>query len=260
MEQVKGVVREHLEKHKFFDSLKTAVAKDPKLNKLDRNQIIEKLKQEGILGDILQSIPHSKKQASASSSTNDSTKLPPAMLPGKRKTHKEPLDPNRRYLSCNVIKGAAFVDFVNVRQDEQLQIAVSFLKNRCMTKQVGCSTDPVFDETFMFDFQGDEEVKFDAATLLKLNQPLHITIIKHRKNEKPVVLGTKTIDWRPLLYCNQVEVNAEVLPVSLAHQGSLGVLTMHLDLVPALNRTELLSEEQVDKQINLEKKFEHESV
>jgi centrosomal protein CEP76 len=35
---------------------------------------------------------------------------------------------------------------------------------------------------------------------------------------------------------------------------------MHLDLVPALNRSELLSEEQVDKQINLEKKFEHESV
>jgi hypothetical protein len=53
MEQVKGVVRDHLEKHKFFDSLKTAVAKDPKLNKLDRNQIIEKLKSEGILSEIL---------------------------------------------------------------------------------------------------------------------------------------------------------------------------------------------------------------
>jgi hypothetical protein len=37
MEQVKGVVKEHLEKHKFFDALKTAVAKDPKLAKLDRN-------------------------------------------------------------------------------------------------------------------------------------------------------------------------------------------------------------------------------
>ena len=37
MEQVKGVVKDHLEKHKFFDSLKSAVAKDPKLNKLDRN-------------------------------------------------------------------------------------------------------------------------------------------------------------------------------------------------------------------------------
>lgn len=53
MEQVKGVVKDHLEKHKFFDSLKSAVAKDPKLNKLDRNQIIEKLKSEGILSEIL---------------------------------------------------------------------------------------------------------------------------------------------------------------------------------------------------------------
>ena len=53
MEQVKGVVKEHLEKHKFFDSLKSAVAKDPKLNKLDRNQIIEKLRSEGILNDII---------------------------------------------------------------------------------------------------------------------------------------------------------------------------------------------------------------
>ena len=37
MDAVKGAIREHLEKQKFFDSLKSAVAKDPKLNKLDRN-------------------------------------------------------------------------------------------------------------------------------------------------------------------------------------------------------------------------------
>lgn len=54
MDQVKGVIKQHLEKHKFFDGLKSAVAKDPKLNKLDRNAIIEKLKQEGVLNEILQ--------------------------------------------------------------------------------------------------------------------------------------------------------------------------------------------------------------
>ena len=53
MEQVKGVVRKHLEEHKFFDSLKSAVAKDPKLVKLDRAQIIEKLKSEGVLSEII---------------------------------------------------------------------------------------------------------------------------------------------------------------------------------------------------------------
>lgn len=57
MEQVKGTIKQHLEKHKFFDGLRSAVAKDPKLNKLDRNQIIEKLKSEGLLNEILQQIP-----------------------------------------------------------------------------------------------------------------------------------------------------------------------------------------------------------
>jgi hypothetical protein len=35
---------------------------------------------------------------------------------------------------------------------------------------VQCSTDPVFDETFLFEFVGEEEnIKFDASMLLKLN-------------------------------------------------------------------------------------------
>lgn len=124
-----------------------------------------------------------------------------------------------------------------------------------------CSERPVFDETFMFEFVGDNDnINFDPQMLLKLSQPLHITILKHRKNEKPVVLGTKNIDWRAVLYCNQIEVNAEILPVSLTHQGSLGVLTMYVDLVPSLTKTELLMEEVVDKQITLERKYESETI
>lgn len=146
------------------------------------------------------------------------------------------LDPNKRYLSCTVVKGSAFVDFVNVRTDESVSIAISFLKNRYHTKQVLCSTDPIFDETFMFEFVADNnQIKFDAGALLKLNQPLHVTILKHRKNEKAVVIGTKMVEWRALLYCNQVEVNAEILPINLTQKGSLGVLTLHLDLTPPLS-------------------------
>ena len=44
----------------------------------------------------------------------------PVYTASKRKAQKEGLDPNKRYLSCNVIKGSAFVDFVNVRQDEHI--------------------------------------------------------------------------------------------------------------------------------------------
>lgn len=71
MENVRNVVKTHLEKHKFFDSLKTAVAKDPKLAKVDRNSVIDRLKSEGILSDIIQNLPNSKRagmNASASGS------------------------------------------------------------------------------------------------------------------------------------------------------------------------------------------------
>lgn len=113
------------------------------------------------------------------------------------------LDPHKRYLACTVVRGSAFVDFVNVRPDEQLSISVSFLKSRFHTKLLTCSSDPIFDETFMFEFVGDNEnIRFDPSMLLKLKQPLHITVLKHRNNEKPVVLGTKDVDWRPTLYCN----------------------------------------------------------
>jgi hypothetical protein len=125
------------------------------------------------LSDILASIPHKKSAASVSQSQSDSQPKTSSGMPiytaSRRKAQKDGLDPNKRYLSVNVIKGSAFVDFVNVRQDEHIQIAVSFLKTRVMTQKAGCSTDPVFDETFVFDMQGEEEMKFDAAMLLKLN-------------------------------------------------------------------------------------------
>lgn len=44
-----------------------------------------------------------------------------------------------------------------------------------------------------------------------------MTILKHRKGEKPIVIGTKNVEWRALLNCNSIEVNAEFLAVDLTH-------------------------------------------
>ena len=86
MEQVKGIVRDHLEKHKFFDSLKSAVAKDPKLNKLDRNQIIDKLKSEGVLNEIISQLPLNKKPTAVSTANLPSqVKEAPTIVASKRK-------------------------------------------------------------------------------------------------------------------------------------------------------------------------------
>lgn len=53
-----------------------------------------------------------------------------------------------------------------------------------------------------------------------------------------------------------MEVNSEILPVSKTQKGSLGILTIDLDLCPNLTKTELLTEEAINKQISLETRFE----
>lgn len=121
--------------------------------------------------------------------------------------------------------GKAFVDFVNPREDEYISISLTFLKNRYHSKFVAAECEFNFDESFLFDFDSDNSnSKIDSSILLKLNSPIHLTILRHRKNEKPVVIGTKNIEWRKLLYCNSAEINAEILPVDLTHKGSLGII------------------------------------
>lgn len=41
-----------MENHKFFDTIKSALANDPDLIKLDKEKIIEKMKNEGIMDEI----------------------------------------------------------------------------------------------------------------------------------------------------------------------------------------------------------------
>lgn len=77
---------------------------------------------------------------------------------------------------------------------------------------------------------------------------IHVTILRQKKNEKAIVMGTKNIDWRSLLHSNAIEINAEILPIDLTHQGgSLGVIQLHLDLMPLLNKNEILHEEAIMK-------------
>jgi hypothetical protein len=82
-----------------------------------------------------------------------------------------------------------------------------------------------------------------------------LTVCKQRKNEKPIVIGTKNIDWRHTLHTPQYEVNVSILPVESAKSGSMGVVCMHFDLLPALTKAETLTEEAVEKQLALEHKF-----
>lgn len=85
-----------------------------------------------------------------------------------------------------------------------------------------------------------------------------VIVQRQRRNEKPVVLANEHIDWRILLHSNSVEMNIELKPVDLKHKGSIGAITLNLDLHPYLAKNELLPELSVTKQQDLEKKYDAE--
>lgn len=173
------------------------------------------------------------------------------------------LEPGKRYLSCRLVHLKAFVDFVNPKEDEFVYATLSFLKHRYATGAHPAQTEVIFNDeegSMLFDFSEIEGAKFDPAMLLKLNQQIHLTICKQKKNQKAVVLGSKNLDWRAVLHSSSIEVNAEVLPSDLTKQGSLGVAQLHIDLLPPLSKSEALTEDSVDKQITLERKFETEAL
>ena len=150
LDQVKGLIRDHLEKSRFFDVLKQAVAKDPRLAQLDKNTLIEKIKKEGILNDIISTLPIATKKPAAMGQTpaealtakvhvKEQARLEtktPSSLAAKMHGRTAPaytLEPNKRYLSIRMVHLRALVDYVNPRDDEFIYATISFLKQRFQT-------------------------------------------------------------------------------------------------------------------------------
>ena len=114
------------------------------------------------------------------------------------------MEPNKRYLAIRLVSLKALVDFVSPAEDEHIYATVSFLKQRFSTPAYPAQTDIIFtdhESTFLFNItDGELHTKFDPTVLLKLDHSVHLTVCKQRKNEKPIVIGTKNIDWRHTLH------------------------------------------------------------
>jgi len=103
------------------------------------------------------------------------------------------------------------------------------MNKRFHTKLVKAQCEMDFKQRYIFEFEGqqpDESVELGTTSLLKANQPMHLTILRHngRGDRRPEILGTKYIDWRSVLFCNSVEVNAEIMPVDFTDKNSIGII------------------------------------
>ena len=80
-------------------------------------------------------------------------------------------------LECRFVRGTGFVRFEDSKPEDYLSIVISFLRNRYHSRKIPTAVDFEIDETFCFEFEGIES-NF-MTLLLKLKQPLNITILRH---------------------------------------------------------------------------------
>ena len=224
---------------------------DKQMSIQDKYAILKKLREEGVLTQLMKSITTTKITPDRKVVAGLGVKK----TAGRDIVHKELLDKNKKYIICKINKGASFVDFVSPKEDEYLKVCISFLDQRYKSNPVLASTDPAFDFTVSFEIPSH----LDPASLVSAASPIVIVLQKQRGEERAVVLSTERVDWRDLISSNSVEITKEMQPIDLKHKGSLGLLYIDLDLHPYLSKDKLLSSSHVRKQQELEKKFEAES-
>ena len=77
-----------------------------------------------------------------------------------------------------------------------------------------------------------------------------------QKDQTSELLAVKNIEWRPILATGELSFTVELSGIGAKNKISIGVLHMHISLVPKMDRFQLLNQSNVNQQLQLEKKAE----
>ena len=178
-----------------------------------------------------------------------------------------------RAILLRIKQGKSFLDYLDAHAQVEFVISISFQRQRFRTVPVPASADPIFDETFVLDLSGQAAKPsatgatglIDLHKLLKLNSPVHIVLLKLTTEAgltKTTIMASKSVEWRYLLSSAQIELNCELHSLDRTRaKAKIGVLQLHLDLLPKPKMGErLLHEHLIEQQLVLEEKYETESV
>ena len=152
-----------------------------------------------------------------------------------------------------------------------LVLHLHFQKHRFQSKPVKYEVEPEFNETFVIPFSSSEM----TASLLLIDSPLHVVIMKHTiideevlksvendavlsqyimHDTKAEVLCTQKVEWRRSLSKGMISLSVELSGVG--QEGRLkvptGVLDIRIDLAPTLNVGDYIPQMEVTRQLRHE--------
>lgn len=201
LENVKMFVDNHLDKLDLFKKLKNIVEED----KEDTNeeQLIAKLRQEGLIDEIVESFK------------------------GWKTSDNEKSDSRRKCLFLKLESGKDFIDFSNLQEKNYFQFDILFLGQRFKSKQITCASDFYIDQTFLFDFNPLRlDIDLDLDRLKKLSSHIHIVLIKIEGEEKTLI-ATKSLEWRWALCYGSWKIEAEFYSPATLNKLNVGTVEVY---------------------------------
>lgn len=236
IDNIKRFVDTQLDKLGLYEKIKHYV--DDNIEDTDEEKIMQKLKEGGLIDEILESFKLVESSAKKS----------------------EAVDHAKKCLYLKLISGRGFVDYIrNNDETSYFYFDILFFGQRFQSKKIYISPQFQIDQSFLLDFNPLKlDIDLNFNLLKKISSPIHIVLLQTNGDEK-VLVGTKSIEWRWALCYGSWKIEGEMYSPSTLNKLNVGTIELQLSFLPFIEKSNLLSERIIFEQLNDEKKNETES-
>lgn len=154
------------------------------------------------------------------------------------------LNPNRRCLLLRVNGGRAFLDHLQHSHSlcaSKLTVHICFRGQRVHSRPVACACEPNFSESFLLELIGSSsvggEVRERAMTYsdaLSISEPISLIVTRSNDRGCTDLLGTHSLDWRPVLMEEKGRWSGTVELCGVGHEAKIssGLLELKIEIFP----------------------------
>lgn len=245
--------------------------RDTDKDQIGEQEILQALREKGIVDDIMQQLQISEGQLEEERSPWQQRP------PRKPATHhvdkdgilqsvplnKANVDPTRRYLYFQIIGGKAFLE--HLQEGEALPgyrcstftLHLYFRGQRFKSRPVPCACEPDLKEGFLLELHnpkgGDASRMAETSTLLSMSDPIHLVLLKTDAAGDTTLLSSHLLDWRTVLSCDygRQSMSIELMGVGDGNKVPVGIIDVKLEILPIPEQ--ILTTEVITTQVNLER-------
>jgi len=200
---LKAIIKDLINNNPLFSTLKEKLKTELDSQSVDKETIIAKIKESGLLPELLKVLDSSK--------INEALRL---------KEEEKGLSLKSKKLICCVNKGSKFEIFENA--PGKLMISICCFGQIRRSKEIDCCHKPVFNEIFVFEI-ANEEKQLQLKNLIQLSEPIHIVLIQIVNGKKEIIAAQK-MEWRRALVTGVLEEKVEMNGQNFRMNGPLGYI------------------------------------